>query len=99
MTRILSLHVRAEYFEEIRAGRKTEEYREFGAYWGARIAGRVNDEVHILLGYPRASEHEKRLVFPWTGYSVKEITHPEFGATPVIVYAVNLQHQMVKSCD
>lgn len=63
-TRILTLHVRREYFDEIRAGRKYYEYRVATPYWTKRLS-REYDEVHILLGYPPAAATDRRLRFHW----------------------------------
>lgn len=91
--RILHLHVKAKYFNEIKVGEKTEEYRLFNLYWCSRIDLRTYDEVHILQGYPRKDDYSKRIVFPWQGYEIKDIIHPEFGVNSVSVYAIRLSNK------
>lgn len=88
---ILRLAVKAEYFNAIKAGTKTEEYRFCGEHWFQRIAGRTFDAVEITLGYPKRDDSSRRLVFPWNGYSIETIIHPHFGDDPVMVYAIKLQ--------
>ena len=58
--RILKLAVKEKYFNEIKQGTKTEEYRLVKKYWGKRLL-KEYDEVHITLGYPRKDEKEKIL--------------------------------------
>lgn len=84
MTRVLRLPVKREYFNQIKAGTKTEEYREVKEY----------DEVWITLGYPSSSEQDKIIKFKFTGYEVKNITHKEFGNKEVEVYAIKLEERI-----
>jgi hypothetical protein len=87
--RILTLNVKKEYFDGIKAGKKTEEYRLVKSYWSKRLA-KDYDEVHILCGYPRKEDDSKRLVFPYHSWVMKEITHKHFGSEPVKVFAIRL---------
>ena len=86
----LILPLKREYFEQIRAGLKLEEYRLVNAYWAKRIVGRRYDRVVLTLGYPKADDHARRLIKPWRGYVVRTITHAHFGAEPVLVFAINV---------
>lgn len=97
---VLILPVKREYFEQIKAGTKPEEYRIENAYWRKRLewnAGfacermpRCFDSVVITLGYPPKHDTTRRLQFPWLGFQLKTITHPHFGADPVSVFAIKL---------
>ena len=87
--RILTLNVTAEYFDAIKSGVKTEEYRLVKPYWQKRLEKSFN-EVHILCGYPRKDDNSRRLVFPYRGWIRKEITHKHFGSKPVDVFAIQL---------
>ena len=89
--KILTLNVKKIYFDAIKAGFKTEEYRLVKSYWNKRLAKNY-DEVHILCGYPRKDDTEKRLVFPYRGWIRKEITHEHFGNEPVKVFAIRLDN-------
>ena len=91
--RILYLHVKRKYFDQIKSGEKTEEYRLFNSYWCARLDFKTFDEVHILNGYPKKHDLTRRIIFPWNGYKIKQITHKEFGGGSVDVYAVRLSNK------
>lgn len=93
MTKVLRLPVKAEYFNQIKVGTKTEEYREVKEYWGKRIV-KEWEEVWITLGYPSSSEQVKIIKFKWTGYEIKKITHKEFGNKEVEVYAIKLEERI-----
>lgn len=86
--KILRLPVTAKYFHQIREGIKDEEYRLTTEYWKKRIKGKIFDEVHVTLGYPKSGDHERVLVRPWRGYSEKVIIHEHFGKEQVDVFAI-----------
>lgn len=90
-SRTLMLNLKSEYFNQIKVGEKTEEYRLCTPYWQKRIEGRVYDAVCICLGYPKKNDTERRILFPWSGYEKKTITHKLFGDKPVKVYAIKLK--------
>lgn len=87
----LTIPVNGVYFDQIKAGTKTEEYRLVTPFWTKRLVGRSYDNVVMTRGYPKVDEADKRLSFPWRGYAVKEITHPHFGADPVEVFAIAVE--------
>lgn len=87
----LHLALKGEYFDAIKAGTKTEEYRLLNDYWRRRLVGREYDLVVLTLGYPRADDAGRRLTLPYRGYVVKTITHPHFGPGPVDVFALNVE--------
>lgn len=86
----LTLHLKREYFDQIVAGEKTEEYRLITPYWIKRLDGRQYERVVLLKGYPSAHDLSKRVVRHWRGYTRKIITHPHFGPGPVEVFAIRL---------
>ena len=88
----LTLPLKREYFEAIRDGTKTEEYRLCTQYWQKRLYSPFGsyDQVVLTLGYPARHDHDRRLVRAWRGYTVKTITHPHFGADPVQVFAIDV---------
>lgn len=88
--KILTLNLKREYFEQIKSGIKTEEYRLCTPYWSKRLEGKTFDKIIIKLGYPKNSEVEKIMEFPWKGYKKKKITHKHFGSTPVKVFAIKV---------
>ena len=88
--KILTLNLKREYFEQIKSGIKTEEYRLCTPYWSKRLEGKTFDKIIIKLGYPKNDEIEKIMEFPWRGYKKKKITHKHFGSDPVKVYAIKV---------
>lgn len=92
--KILTLHLKSEYFDAIQAGTKTEEYRVKKPYWTKRLVDKEYDEVHILKGYPPKTAKNRRMIFPWRGFVEREICHPFFGDDPVKVYAIKLENPL-----
>lgn len=91
MTKTLTLRVKAEYFDQIKSGEKIFEFREITEYWSRRITGKCFDFVTIIWGYPSKDRDDCYLTFPWRGYEIQEITHPQFGPKPVEVFAIRLE--------
>ena len=60
-------------------------------YWTKRLVNKNYDNVIICLGYPNKNDKEKRLKFPYRGYTIKTITNPHFGKNPVDVFAIELK--------
>jgi hypothetical protein len=91
----LFLHVTSEYFDQIRDGEKSEEYRLVCPYWISRIAERKCpfDGIHVFRGFPKNNSWTSKnyIHFPWNGYEVKMIKHPHFGDHLVQVFAIRLQ--------
>lgn len=86
--KMLTLPLKREYFEAIRDGTKTEEYRKATPYWRKRLEGRSYGRIELAMGYPAKDDQARRLARPWRGYSLKTITHPHFGPDPVEVFAI-----------
>jgi hypothetical protein len=49
--RILHLNLVSRWFDEIAAGTKLEEYRDFTPYWKTRLADREYDVIEFRNGY------------------------------------------------
>ena len=94
--KILTLNLKREYFEQIKSGIKTEEYRLCTPYWQKRLENKNYDKVIIKLGYPKNNEIEKIMEFPWRGYKKKKILHKHFGSYPVMVYAIKVEEKKWK---
>lgn len=73
----LTLPLKAEYFDAIKAGAKPEEFRLVTPFWRKRIEGRIYTSVVLTKGYPKASDTERRLEVPWLGYRQTTLTHPQ----------------------
>lgn len=91
MSKTLTLHVKDLYFQQIKAGTKTEEYRIFNKFWKKRITGKQFDFVEICSGYPKKGDAQRRIKFPYRAYLIKTITHEFFGNSPQIVFAITLK--------
>lgn len=87
----LQLAVNGEYFDAMKRGEKTEEYRLVNPHWGKRIYGRWYDRLIITRGYPKKNDASKRIDIPYDGYEIKIITHPHFGPDPVKVFAIKVK--------
>jgi len=88
--RILHIHVEKKYFDEIKSGKKVEEYREYKKHWFNRLHNKCFDKILIKCGYPKAGDTEKIIERPWRGYTVKQIQHEKFGPQPVHVFAIRV---------
>lgn len=86
--KILHLHVKKIYWDEVLAFKKKEEYRAMSEYWKKRLS-KTYDCIYYHLGYPKRNDTTKTIIFLWRGYSIKKITHGLFGKD-VNVYAIPL---------
>lgn len=91
--RTLTIPLKGEYFDAIKADTKPEEFRLVTAYWRTRLEGREYDRIELLRGYPPRGDLIRRLVLPWKGYRLATITHPHFGPDPVEVFAINVEQE------
>ncbi len=89
--KILRLNLKKVWWDQIKSGEKTEEYRLVTGYWKKRLIDKTYDEVHFLLGYPARGVDSKVLKFEYTGFERKQISHPEFGADPVDVFCIQFK--------
>lgn len=86
----LHLNLKAEYFDQIKAGVKPDEYRLCTPYWTKRLEGRTYDGIVLKKGYPKAGDQDRIIERPWHGYELQKIVHPHFGASPVAVFAIRV---------
>ncbi|MCP3681283.1 MAG: ASCH domain-containing protein [bacterium] len=92
--KILMLNVKKEYFDAIKSGKKTEEYRLVKPYWTKRLE-KTYDKIHILWGYPPKNNMSRRLIFQYMGWTKKTVFCSLFGAKPVEVYAIKLNKRQL----
>lgn len=85
----LHLNLKGEYFDQIKAGTKTHEFR-LCEKWAKRLEGKVFDRIFVKRGYPKREDISKIIERPWRGYELKTITHPHFGAEPVDVFTIRV---------
>ena len=93
----LTLSLKSEYFYQIKAGTKHEEFRLCTPYWTKRLVGRSFDKIVLTLGYPKKNDIERRLELYWCGFIRKQISHPRFGNMPVEVFAIDVTQFLKKS--
>ena len=86
----LHLNLKGEYFDQIKAGIKKEEYRLYNSYWEKRLKNKSFDKIILKRGYPKKDDRSKVIKRPWHGYTVRVITHPHFGNEPVSVFAIRV---------
>lgn len=86
----LHLNLKAEYFDQIKVGEKTEEFRLCTPFWTKRLIGARYDNILVKRGYPKNDDKSRVIERPWLGFSVKMITHPHFGDHPVQVFAITV---------
>lgn len=90
----LYLPLNFEYFDAIKDGSKTEEYRLNNEYWQKRLVERDYDQIILTRGYPKKEDESRRLCFPYNGYKLKMISHQHFPGSwkrPVEVFAIELK--------
>lgn len=90
--RTLTLPLKQEYFEAIRAGTKSEEYRLVNDYWSKRLVGKTYDRIVLTLGYPKGYDISRRIELPWKGFVERWLLHEHFGLLPVRVFAIDVRH-------
>ena len=86
----LVLHVKDCYFQDVKAGRKPDEFRKRTPYWIKRLVGRKYDRIVYMSGYPKRTETHRILIIPYRGYKEQTITHEHFGDKPEAVFAIRL---------
>jgi hypothetical protein len=88
----LFLNLKGEYFDAIKSGEKTVEYRLYNKYWKRRLLDGPTfkkwDKIVIRRGYPRSDDHTRQIIRAWRGAWIETITHPHFGDKPVKVFAI-----------
>jgi hypothetical protein len=89
--RVLTLHLKQCWFEEIKSGLKPFEYRAASEYWRKRLVGREYDEVHLMLGYPTSNDADRIIRRKFNGVFPAVVSnHSEFGTGQVPVYAIDV---------
>jgi len=68
----LIFNVKKEYFDLVKSGHKTFEYREIKPYWTKRL-GKKYSGIQYKLGYPAFDDDLKILKFEYRGYFLTNI--------------------------
>ena len=59
---MLTFNLKKEWFDKIKAGEKTHEYREVKPYWTKAFYGNITGmQIAFACGYPKVNDSEKRL--------------------------------------
>jgi hypothetical protein len=93
----LFLTVKKKYFDQILAGKKTEEYRIIKPYWVKKLVGKKYSHIIFQNGYSKKSP---RLKAEYLGYEIRNIRHEFFGNEEVSVFVLkigNITHEYVSS--
>ena len=86
----LTFSLKRQWFNMIKSGEKKEEYREKSEYWQRRLYRSMDandaefnqfDRLVFTLGYPKADDTERRLVFKNPRIRIGT-GRPEWGAEP-----------------
>ena len=95
----LQLALKAVYFDAIKSGEKTEEYRLYNDYWKKRLVDRDYEQIILTKGYPKRNDESRRMSFQYCHYTIKTITHPHFDNKPVKVFAIRVGKELVNHID
>ena len=87
---ILRLNLKRKWWEQIRDGEKTVEFRLATYYWRKRLIGRQYDEIHLCLGYPKRGDESRVLRRKWRMVAKETLLHEEFGPEPVEVFCIDV---------
>lgn len=82
----LHLILNKKYYEEIRSGKKTNEYRLVTSYWIKKLVNREYSHIIFQLGYSK----KNRITVEYLGYDLTTIKHEFFGNEDVSVFALKL---------
>jgi len=83
----LFLILKAEYFNKIKAGTKTSEFRLMTAYWLTRLTSKNWTHVTFQMGYASDAPRVRKKI---TGIEIVTIEHEFFGNQPVDVFEIKL---------
>ena len=84
----LVLHLKKQYFEQIKSGKQKFEYRRKTPYWHKQLVGKEYRTIRLLCGYPKGRSKDKEIICRFKGYRPMIVNHPQFGKKPVHVYAI-----------
>lgn len=89
-SRILTLRMKARWWNEIASGSKSLELRLRTDHWNRFLADRTYDEIHLWCGYPPKSRTDLLLRRKWVSVTACDVVHEEFGPDPVAVWAIDV---------
>lgn len=94
MSKILHLHLKKKYFDDIASGKKAFEFRRVTDYWRKRLIDRHYDAIWLYCGYPERGDESKIIKRRWTLVAKETILHEEFGSKPVEVFCISVSEPL-----
>jgi len=93
--RILHVHLKYKWYDQIASGEKTDEMRLVTDRWTKRLVGQEYDEVCLYRGYPKKCNYKGNRMFrKFGGVTKKTVKHEEFGAEPVEVFVIDVSTEV-----
>jgi len=93
--RILHLHLKYKWYDQIASGKKPDEMRLATDKWSKRLVGQCYDEVCLYRGYPKKCNYEGNRMFrKFGGVTKKTVKHEEFGSEPVEVFVIDVSQEV-----
>lgn len=86
--KILHLNVKKKYFDQIKAGTKTEEYREYKKYWQKRLFDKEFDYIIFKNGYQKNAPVIKK---KYLETKIALIRHEHFDNKPKTVFIIRFE--------
>lgn len=93
--RVLRLHIKDKWWQQIKSGEKEDELRLVNDYWRKRLVDREYDEIHLIRGYPSKKDVEKWTIKrKYNGWIQMDVRHEEFGNEKVKVFVIDLHEEI-----
>lgn len=97
---MLTFNLKKEWFEKIKSGQKTHEYREYNNYWITRINNALRKDNEPLCcfacGYPSKDDKNKRLYGKITNVQIIEGKHSDLNIDKLVF---NIWFELVSECE
>lgn len=97
---MLTFNLKKEWFEKIKSGEKTHEYREYNDYWITRINNVLLKDKEPLCcfacGYPSKDDKTKRLYGKITNVQIIEGKHSDLKIDKLVF---NIWFELVSECE
>ncbi|CAN8142698.1 putative ASCH domain-containing protein [uncultured Thiomicrorhabdus sp.] len=85
---VITIVVKRKFFEQIKSGKKKEEYREIKDYWVKRLNRKGISKVKLKVGYPKIETEDNTLICKFKGYEKKTVETETFGKA--LVFAIDV---------
>ena len=89
---MLTFNLKKEWFEKIKSGEKTHEYRLYNPYWITRISNALlkskEPQCCFACGYPQANDTEKRIYGKITNVQIIDGKHSDLEYEGTLVFKI-----------